>query len=77
MELVRGRTLPQGLLGPAPLEKRNGLFVGHPEAGECSAVIYTLLGSCWRQGLNPFDYRKDLFTRLSAAKITAIQQFTD
>jgi IS66 C-terminal element len=41
-----------------------------------SAVIYTLLGSCRRHGINPFDYLKDLFTRLPATKITEIQQFT-
>ena len=39
---------------------------GHPEAGERSAVIYTLLGSCRRQGINPFAYLKDLFTGLPA-----------
>jgi transposase len=110
MELVRGRTLPQGLLGqaidyalkrwdaltrfvddgvleidnnlienairPSAIGKKNWLFIGHPEAGERSAVIYTLLGSCRRQGINPFDYLKDLFTRLPAAKITEIKQFT-
>jgi len=51
------------------------MFIGHPEAGERSAVIYTLLGSCQRHGINPFDYLKDLFTRLPAAKITQIKQF--
>jgi transposase len=110
MELVRGRTLPQGLLGqaidyalkrwdaltrfiadgtleidnnlienairPSALGKKNWLFIGHPEAGERSAVIYTLLGSCRRHGINPSDYLKDLFTRLPAAKIAEIQQFT-
>ncbi len=110
MELVRGRTLPQGLLGqaidyalkrwealtrfvddgaleidnnlienairPSALGKKNWLFIGHPEAGERSAVVYTLLGSCRRHGLNPFDYLKDLLTRLPAAKITQIGQFT-
>ena len=109
MELVRRRTLPQGLLGqaidyalkrwpaltqfivdgtleidnnlienairPSALGKKNWLFVGHPEAGERSAVIYTLLGSCRRHGINPFDYLKDLFTRLPAAKITQIKEF--
>jgi transposase len=109
MELVRRRSLPQGLLGqaidyalkrwealtrfvedgsleidnnicensirPSAVGKRNWLFVGHPEAGERSAVIYTLLGSCRRHGVNPFDYLKDLFTRLPVAKITEIQQF--
>ena len=110
MELVRRRTLPEGLLGsaidyalkrwealtrfvndgvleidsnlvensirPSALGKKNFLFIGHPEAGERSAVIYTLLGSCRRHSINPFDYLKDLFTRLSAAKITEIGQFT-
>ena len=43
---------------------------------ERSAVIYSLLGSCRRHGLNPFDYLKDLFRRLPSAKITEIRQFT-
>jgi len=78
LELVRRRTLPQGLLGqaidyalkcwsaltqfvedgtleidnnlienairPSALGKKNWLFVGHPEAGERSAVIYPPTG---------------------------------
>jgi len=39
-------------------------------------VICTLLGSCRRHGVNPFDYLKDLFTHLPAAKITQIKEFT-
>jgi hypothetical protein len=31
---------------------------------------YTLLGSFRRHSINPFNYLKDLFTRLPAAKIT-------
>jgi len=61
---------------PSAIGKRNWLFIGNPEAGERSAVIYTLLGSCRRHGINPFDYLKDLFTRLPAAKITQIKDFT-
>jgi hypothetical protein len=38
--------------------------------------IYTLLGRCRRHGLNPVDYRKDLYTRLPSAKITGIKRFT-
>jgi len=56
--------------------KKNFLSFGHPEAGERSAVIYTLLGSCRRHGVNPIDYLKDLFTRLPSAKITQIKKFT-
>ena len=61
---------------PSALGKKNWMFIWHPEAGERSAVIYTMLGSCRRHGVNPFDYLKDLFTRLPAAKITQIREFT-
>jgi transposase len=68
--------LIENSIRPSALGKKNFLFIGHPEAGERSTVIYTLLGSCRRHGLNPFDYLKDLFTRLPAAKITQIKEFT-
>ena len=68
--------LIENAIRPSALGKTNWLFVGHPEAGERSAVIYTLLGSCRRHGINPFDYLKDLFSRLPAAKIAQIREFT-
>jgi transposase len=61
---------------PSALGKKNFLFIGQPEAGERSAVIYSLLGSCRRHDINPFDYLKDLFTRLPGARITQIKDFT-
>ena len=61
---------------PSALGKKNCLFIGHPEAGERSAVIYTLPGSCRRHGLNLIDYLKDLYTCLPAARITQIKEFT-
>jgi transposase len=68
--------LLENSIRPSALGKKNFLFFGHPEAGERSAVIYTLLGNCRRHGINPFDYLTDLFTRLPAAKITQIKDFT-
>ena len=67
--------LIENAIRPSALGKKNWMFVGHPEAGERSAVIYTLRGSCRRQGVNPFNYLKDLFTRLPGAKITEINLF--
>jgi transposase len=68
--------LIENAIRPSALGKKNWLFIGHPTAGERSAILYTLLGSCRRHQINPFDYLKDLFTRLPAAKITEIKQFT-
>lgn len=68
--------LIENAIRPSALGKKNWLFIGHPSAGERSAILYTLLGSCRQHEINPFDYLKDLFTRLPAAKITEIKAFT-
>jgi hypothetical protein len=74
--LETDNNLIENAIRPSALGRKNWLFIGHPEAGEWSAVIYTLLRSCRRHGIKPFDYLKDLFTRLPSAKITEIKQFT-
>jgi transposase len=60
--------LIENAIRPNALEKTNSLSIGHPEAGERSAVIYTLPGSCRRHGINPFDYLKGLSIRLPVIK---------
>lgn len=49
---------------PTKLGAKNWLFIGHPDAGERSAIIYSLLVSCQRRGLEPHAYLKDVLTRL-------------
>jgi len=51
------------------------LFIGHPDAGERSAVIFTLFVSCRRRGINLNDYLNDFFASLPAALITEIKPF--
>jgi len=51
---------------PSAVGKRRWLFIGHPDAGWRSAVIYTLIQSCRRYGLNPQEYLTDVLQRLPA-----------
>ncbi len=46
------------------LGRRNWLFFGDAEAGEHSAIIYTVIESCRRRGLDPLSYLRDVLTRL-------------
>ena len=48
--------------------QKNWLFIGHPEAGWRSAVIYSVIVSCRRRGLNPWDYVRDVLQRLPGMK---------
>jgi hypothetical protein len=40
--------------------RKRWLFIGHPDAGWRSAVIYTVIQSCRRRGLNPQEYLTDV-----------------
>jgi transposase len=54
----------ENAIRPTAVGKKNWLFIGHPEAGQRSAVIYTLLENCRRLGINAQEYLCDLLTRL-------------
>ena len=45
---------------PSALGKKNFLFIGAPEAGERSAIIYSIVVSCQRFGLDPLAYLRDV-----------------
>jgi transposase len=68
--------LCENSIRPTALGKKNFLFIGHPEAGQRSAVIYSVLGSCRRLGINPAEYLQDLFERLPKAKTSEIKSLT-
>ena len=53
---------------PSVIGRKRWLFIGHPEAGWRSAVIYTLIQSCRRRGINPQEYLTDVLSRLPAMK---------
>ena len=53
---------------PAAVGRRRWLFIGHPQAGWRSAVIYTLIQSCRRRGINPQEYLTDVLRRLPTMK---------
>jgi len=48
------------------LGKKNFLFIGHPDAGDRSAIIYSIVVSCQRHRIDPLAYLKDVLTRLPA-----------
>jgi hypothetical protein len=56
--------LVENAIRPTAIGKKNWLFVGAAEAGERSAIIYTVIESCRRRGLDPYAYLKDVLTRL-------------
>jgi hypothetical protein len=56
--------LVENAIRPSAIGKKNWLFIGHPDAGQRSAIIYSLVVSCQRHGKDPFVYLRDVLTRL-------------
>jgi len=56
--------LTENAIRPSAVGKKNWLFIGHPQAGWRSAVIYSIIVSCRRRGIEPWEYLRDVFTRL-------------
>jgi transposase len=56
--------LVENAIRPTAIGKKNWLFVGEAQAGERSAIIYTLIESCRRRGLDPYAYLREVLTRL-------------
>jgi transposase len=56
----------ENAIRPSALGKKNWLFIGHPDAGQRSAIIYSLVVSCQRHGHDPLAYLRDVLGRLPA-----------
>jgi transposase len=56
--------LVENAIRPSAIGKKNWLFIGHPDAGQRSAIIYSLVVSCQRHGTDPYAYLRDVLRRL-------------
>jgi transposase len=61
------QNLVENAIRPTALGKKNWLFIGDAEAGQRSAILYTIVESCRRRGLDPQAYLHHVLTRLPHA----------
>lgn len=60
---------------PMVLSRRNWLFAGSEEGGQTAATLMSLIETCKRLDINPFEYLKDVLTRFPSAKTSQIDDF--
>ncbi len=68
--------LVENAIRPTKLGAKNWLFFGSEESGKTSAIIFTLVESAKRYGLDPYSYLLELLNRLPTAKNDEISWFT-
>lgn len=50
---------------PIALGRKNWLFAGNDQGAERAAIIYSIMASCALEGVEPFEYLRDVFDKLS------------
>ena len=66
----------ENCIRPSAVGKKNWLFVGHPDAGWRSAVMFSVLGTCKLLGVNEWAYLTWALPGLAGATNHTAAQFT-
>lgn len=67
--------LSENGLRPIVLGRKNWLFAGSVEGGKTAAIHMSIVQTCRRLKIDPFEYMQDIFTRLPSASIANIDDF--
>jgi transposase len=54
----------ENAIRPTAIGKKNWLFIGEAEAGQRSAILFTLIEACRSRGIDPQTYLREVLTRL-------------
>ena len=65
--------LVENAIRPTAIGKKNWLFIGRVDTGERSAIIYSIIESCRRRGIDPHAYLTDVLERIPDAKTSDIK----
>ncbi len=68
--------LVENQIRPTKLGMKNWLFIGSAKAGETSAIIYTIIASCVKRGIEPYRYLNDVLQRLPSMKNSEIRSIS-
>lgn len=66
--------LVENSIRPIAIGRKNYLFAGSHQAAQRAAMLYTLFGTCKINNINPYDWLKDVFTRLPTHPINKIAE---
>lgn len=63
--LEADNNLGENALRPICIGRKNYLFVGSDAGGRRAAILYSLVRTCERHDVNPWDYLRDILLRVS------------
>jgi transposase len=66
--------LIENSIRPVALGRKNYLFAGSHAEAQRAAMVYSLLGSCKLQGINPYEYLLDILQRLPEQPVNRLAE---
>ena len=68
--------LVENAIRPTAIGKKNWLFFGSPDSGQDSAILYSLIETCRKLGINPADYLRELLKALPTMEQKEVKEWT-
>ena len=66
----------ENAIRPTAIGKKNWMFIGAADAGQRGAILYTIVESCRRRGIDRLAYLRDVLTRLPGMTTSQIKDIT-
>ena len=61
-------------LRPVAVGRKNWLFAGSDKGGERAAIVYSVIETCKRHGVDPFAYLRDVLDRIGDHPVNALEE---
>ena len=66
----------ENAIRPTAIGKKNWLFIGEAEAGQRSAILFTIIEACRSRGIDPQTYLREVLTKLPTLTNQQIKDVT-
>ena len=73
-ELEIDNNLVENAIRPVALGRKNYLFAGSHQAAQRAAMLYSLLATCKHNGIEPYQWLKNILTILPDYKVNRLQE---
>jgi hypothetical protein len=73
-DLSMDNNAAENALRRVALGRKNWLFCGSDNGGRTAAVLFSLIATCQSHRVNPFEYLRDVLTRIAATPVSQLDQ---
>lgn len=74
-DLAIDNNASENALRRVAIGRKNWLFCGSDNGGTTAAVLFSLIATCQRHKVEPFEYLQDVLTRLPASPVSQLDAF--